>query len=331
MKQEIEKVSLEFDAEIKSVESQAQLEELTEVKIEGNVAINSVTRQAEITVELDYLSNSNYSTNYLTIMMLQDSIFGSQSGADQSNPEQIVDGQYCHMHVLRDVITNTWGDAIAPTTAGSHLTKTYIYEIPEVIGTPNGVEVDLDNIYFLAFVTEKQDGTPTRPVLNVNKLEKTYNGNNNPLTTVHSKDLTSGWNWYSTYIVNKGAEGLANLEAAVGTNGIQIKNQTKFVNQASGNWYGTLTSTAVEDMFMIQMSAAHTLNLEGYVVNPADHPITLGTNWKWISYPLATEMSVEEAFASANPSNGDYVKSQKGFAQYYEGLGWSGTLQGNIS
>ena len=38
-------------------------------------------------------------------------------------------------------------------------------------------------------------------------------------------------------------------------------------------------------------------------------------------------MSVEEAFASANPSNGDYVKSQKGFAQYYEGLGWSGTLK----
>jgi hypothetical protein len=146
-------------------------------------------------------------------------------------------------------------------------------------------------------------------------------------TVLHSRDITSGWNWYSTYIINEGAEGLANLEAAVGTNGIQIKNQTKFVNQASGNWYGTLTSTAVEDMFMIQMSAAHTLNLEGYVVNPAEHPITLGTNWKWISYPLAAEISVEEAFASANPSNGDYVKSQKGFAQYYEGLGWSGTLQ----
>ena len=559
-------------------ETNTQLSQLTEVNIAGNVAINPTTRQAEITVELDYLSNSNYSTNYLTIMMLQDSIWGSQSGAT-SNPSQVVNGQYCQMHVLRDVITNTWGDAITPTTAGTHLTKTYIYEIPEVIGNPNGVEVDLDNIYFLAFVTEKQDGTPTRPVLNVNKLvretnsdepvtpqspltflyegndvtnsinniviekeinecyeiqfdlvvgnntannmnvvcekdisgigqnyicwgncympgttmatntvyaggdaifnghavfydedwnelpkgtvipvrytfydesnpseqyvfnvkfiyenddtanywtpdeslyannmtvittveiegEEQYNPNlelgafcngelrgsarlqyvdapanryecflmvygnsgdditfrlydhstglesdlksnevvdfevnasigdvTNPYTVnfigsvIHSRDLTSGWNWYSTYIINEGAEGLTNLEAAVGTNGIQIKNQTKFVNQASGNWYGTLTSTAVEDMFMIQMSAAHTLNLEGYVVNPADHPITLGTNWKWISYPLAAEMSVEEAFASANPSNGDYVKSQKGFAQYYEGLGWSGTLQ----
>ena len=145
-------------------------------------------------------------------------------------------------------------------------------------------------------------------------------------TIAHSQELKSGWNWYSTYVVNEGAEGLANLENAVGTNGIQIKNQSKFVNQAGGNWYGTLTETSVEDMFMIQLSSATNVALEGYEVNPADYPITLGTNWKWISYPLSTEMSVEEAFASANPSNGDYVKSQKGFAQYYEGLGWSGTL-----
>ena len=557
----------------------AQLAQTAEVNISGHVDINEATRTATITVEAYYTSSSASSTNYLTIMMLQDSIWGSQSGGS-SNSEQYVDGQYCHMHTLRDIITPTWGDAIAPTTAGTLITRQYIYEIPEVIGSPNGVEVDLNNIYFLAFVTEKKDGTPTHPVLNVNKLVREtnsdepvtpqspltflYEGNdvtnsinniviekeinecyeiqfdlvvgnstandmnvvceiedlsnigqsyicwgscytpgttmatntvyaggnaifnghamfvdeewnelpkgtvipvrytfydeNNPseqyvfnvkfiyenddtanywtpdeslyankmtiITTVeidgeeqyntnlelgafcngelrgsarlqyidapanryecflkvygnsgdditfrlydhgtglesdfrssevvdfevnatvgdivnpyivnfkgsvlHSRDLTSGWNWYSTYIINEGAEGLTNLETAVGTNGIQIKNQTKFVNQASGNWYGTLTSTAVEDMFMIQMSAAHTLNLEGYVVNPAEHPITLGTNWKWISYPLAAEMSVEEAFASANPSNGDYVKSQKGFAQYYEGLGWSGTLQ----
>ena len=146
-------------------------------------------------------------------------------------------------------------------------------------------------------------------------------------TEIHTQTLSSGWNWYSTYIINKGEEGLANLEAAVGTNGIQIKNQTKFVNQASGNWYGTLTNTAVEDMFMIQMSAAAEVSLEGYTVNPADYPIALSTNWKWISYPLSYSLSVEEAFANANPNNGDYIKSQKGFAQYYEGLGWTGTLK----
>ena len=638
-----------------------QLSQLAEVNIDGKVVINPDTRVAEITVELEYTSSSAYNTNYLTIMMLQDNIIGSQQGSSY-NPEQIVDGQYRHMHVLRDVITPTWGDAVSPATAGTLITKQYIYNIPEIIGDPNGVEVDLDNIYFLAFVAETYQGTPTRPILNVNKLEqiegvdepvyafikdavqentstcsyekkfvlnianagtdnitsiefeidveggditeyqwngfipshentdidlfayipegehevtfrivaingeyfysektilamsekivevetsdaneqftlelaqdrfgnqitwsvvghngniiaeggpyqmlstvgtllhveyftlpagecaefiindnvgngingvfgqgyyKIYDSNYNVVvesdgkyengeshiiyvnddgetpyywtpdpslyannmtvistiaidgveqsdfnlelgafcgdevrgsgklqyvgspanryecflmvygnagdnitfklydhatetvsdlktnqsvtfevngavgdvinpyainftsTIVHNQELKSGWNWYSTYVVNEGAEGLANLENAVGTNGIQIKNQSKFVNQAGGNWYGTLTETSVEDMFMIQMSSATNVALEGYEVNPAEHPITLGTNWKWISYPLSTEMSVEEAFASANPSNGDYVKSQKGFAQYYEGLGWSGTL-----
>jgi hypothetical protein len=76
------------------------------------------------------------------------------------------------MHVLRDAITSTWGDAISPTHVGALITKQYTYQIPQVIGSPNGADVDLDNIYFLAFVTEKYQGTPTRPILNVNELYK---------------------------------------------------------------------------------------------------------------------------------------------------------------
>ena len=154
-------------------ETYNQLSQIAEVNVSGGVVINPLNRVAEITVDLDYISNSNYNTNYLTVMMLQDSIWGSQSGGS-SNPEQYVNGQYCHMHVLRDIITPTWGDAVSPTTAGTHITKTYIYEIPEIIGAPNGVDVDLNNIYFLAFVTEAYQGTPTRPVLNIDKLDKVY-------------------------------------------------------------------------------------------------------------------------------------------------------------
>lgn len=146
-----------------------QLNQTTEVDITGDVVINSQTRVAEISINLNYVSNSSYETNFLTIMMLQDSIWGSQSGGS-SNPEQYVNGQYCHMHVLRDIITPTWGDPVVPTTAGTIITKTYAYEIPEIIGDQNGVDVDLNNIYFLAFVTETYQGTPTRPVLNVAKI-----------------------------------------------------------------------------------------------------------------------------------------------------------------
>ena len=142
-----------------------------EVNVGGRVVVNPVTRVATITVEAYYTGDSKSETNYLTIMMLQDSIFGSQSGAT-SNPSQIVNGEYCHMHTLRDVITDTWGDAIAPTTAGSLVTKQYVYNIPEVIGDPNGVEVDLDNIHFIAFVSERKKGNVTQPILNVGGLRK---------------------------------------------------------------------------------------------------------------------------------------------------------------
>lgn len=155
-----------------------QLSQNAECNVGGQIVINTETRSARATVEVYYTGNSSSDNNYLTIMMLQDSILGPQSGASTWNPSQMIDDQYVHMHILRDVITPTWGEKIAPTTAGTLITKTYTYEIPEVIGSPNGVEVDLNNIHFIALVTEKQDNSnagnsydfPTRPILNVNQL-----------------------------------------------------------------------------------------------------------------------------------------------------------------
>ncbi|MBQ8222663.1 MAG: Omp28-related outer membrane protein [Bacteroidales bacterium] len=148
-----------------------QMGQVAECNVAGQAVVNPATRVAKITVEVYYTGNSAEANNYLTVMMLQDSIWGSQSGGSY-NPEQYVNGQYCHMHILRSTVTPTWGEQIAPTTAGTLITKEYMYEIPETIGTPNGVEVDLDNITFLAFVTEsvKTPGNATRPILNACEL-----------------------------------------------------------------------------------------------------------------------------------------------------------------
>ena len=148
-----------------------QLNQMSECNVAGVAIVNPVTRLATITVEVYYTGNSSVDQNYLTVAMLQDSILGSQSGGSTWNPNQMIGNQYVHMHILRDVITNTWGDAIAPTTQGTLITKTYEYQIPLSIGTPNGVDVDLDNIHFLAWVSEKYQGTPTRPILTAGELE----------------------------------------------------------------------------------------------------------------------------------------------------------------
>lgn len=149
-----------------------QMAQAAECNVAGIAMINPDTRVATITVEVYYTGNSAYDDNYLTVAMLQDSIMGSQSGMT-SNPAQVVNGQYCHMHILRDVINESaWGDAISPTTQGTLITKTYEYQIPEVIGSPNGVDVIIDHIFFLAWVSERYQGTPTRPILNACELDK---------------------------------------------------------------------------------------------------------------------------------------------------------------
>lgn len=163
----------------------AQLSQTAECNVAGLAIVNPLTRLATITVEVYYTGNSSVDENYLTIAMLQDSIMGAQSGSS-SNPSQVIGNSYCHMHTLRDIISNNvWGDAISPTTQGTLITRTYEYQIPETIGTSNGVEVNLNNIRFLAWVSERSQDyewvnpqnqqhylfTAVRPILNAGELE----------------------------------------------------------------------------------------------------------------------------------------------------------------
>ena len=137
--------------------------------IAGLAVVDEATRSLTLTVEIYYTKDVDVESNYLTIAMLQDSVWGSQNEGE-SNPEQYVDGNYCHMHTLRDIITDTWGDEISPTENGTLITKTYNYKIPEIIGDPNGVEVVLEHLDFIAFVTKDKTSEKSRPILNACRM-----------------------------------------------------------------------------------------------------------------------------------------------------------------
>lgn len=205
-------------------QSNTQLSQAAECNVGGMVVLNPATRVATITVEVYYTGNSSADENFLTVAMLQDSILGSQTGMGD-NPAQVIGSQYCHMHVLRDIInTSTWGDTISPTTQGTLITRTYTYEVPQTIGNPNGVEVKLDNIFFLAWVSERKQGTPTRPILNGCELDMVYGANEpfypmiyniSPVGTTcsHTKDVEIG-------IQNIGTEPLTSLKLDVEMDGV---------------------------------------------------------------------------------------------------------------
>ena len=207
--------------------------------VAGQVVINDATRIAKINVEVYYTGNSAEATNYLTVFMLQDSIWGSQSGG-QSNPDQYVNGNYCHMHIFRDVVTPAWGEQITTTSAGTLISKEYMYEIPESIGNPNGVEVDLDNISFLAFVTEKQQGAATRPVLNVNELTVVHGTEEAIypfLTDINSASgiSCSETRTFNIGVINGGLDELTSLKFEAYVDGELAKEQT---------WEGSIASYA---------------------------------------------------------------------------------------
>lgn len=208
-----------------------QLNQAAECNVAGFVAINPQTRMATITVEVYYTGNSTADQNFLTVAMLQDSILGAQADYGNYNPSQWIGNQYVHMHTMRDVINESvWGDPIFPTTQGTLITRTYQYEIPEVIGTPNGAEVVLDHIHFLAFVTERLQGTPTRPILNACQLEQVY-GSDDPIypavmgvmqsggtTCSHTKDI-------EVNVQNLGTETITSMTVEV-----EMEGQTKTIN-----------------------------------------------------------------------------------------------------
>lgn len=201
-------------------EANTQLQQTAECNVDGHVVINPITRTATITAEVYYTANSAETTNYLTIVMIQDSIAGQQAYAHTNPAQDLGDDMYCHMHVLRDVVTSSWGDEITPTTEGSLITKTYEYIIPDTIGNPNGVAVDIDNIHFIAFVTEKYQGMPTRPILNVNKLSQEQSSGlavSPFIADVMIDDAIYCTNerTFKTYVKNIGSEELTSLKFEV--------------------------------------------------------------------------------------------------------------------
>ena len=100
-------------------------------------------------------------TNYLNIVLTQDSVLGPQTGGSQYNPGAIVPGPwqptYSHQHMVREYITGQWGVPLNNTLVypGDLFTNTFTYAIPNNI---NDIIFDVNNIKVVAFVTENPLG-----------------------------------------------------------------------------------------------------------------------------------------------------------------------------
>jgi hypothetical protein len=135
--------------------------------------------------------------------------------------------------------------------------------------------------------------------------------------------LSAGWNWVSFYV--EADDLLEQLETSLGSNGEQIKFGNLFTNYYPDYliWYGSLNSLENEKLYMVKVSNACTVELQGTRANPTSHAITIQEGWNWIGYPCDQAVNVEAALAGFTPANGDQIKYGNVFTTYYSGTGYS--------
>lgn len=120
------------------------------VNVGAKASIDWTTRKLTVDVEVYYTATPEAASNYVNVALLQDYIPGPQSGM-ASNPAQVIDGQYSHMHALRDFLTDQWGDQITDLAAGKLIKKTYEKVLPESI---KDVDLKLEDLSVIVYVVE---------------------------------------------------------------------------------------------------------------------------------------------------------------------------------
>lgn len=145
--------------------------------------------------------------------------------------------------------------------------------------------------------------------------------------TNQTNELAEGWNWFSTYIEMDGVNGLDMLKESLNGNGLQIKSRVDgYVEYEDNEWDGTLDGITNEQMYMIQVNAACSVNLKGKTARPGEHPITVNSGWNWIGFPNEQELNIGDALSDFTAEPDDQIKAFNGYAEF-DGDEWSGSLE----
>ena len=138
--------------------------------------------------------------------------------------------------------------------------------------------------------------------------------------------LTAGSNWFSTYVdITLDDLKAALVSEAPSNSTITIKSATQNTVFSRGRWNGSL-DWDVAKMYIIIVPTDCQISLEGMLLNPAEHPITIAGNGSptWIGFPFSNTMTVTDAF-NGFAVNNDIIKSSNSNSQYSRGR-WNGSV-----
>ena len=129
----------------------------SDANLNAKAVIDPNTRELTVAVAIYYVSKDTNDTNIsdkLNVALVEDSVWGRQNGGSTYNPSHYDFGTslYCHMDMLRHLLTGQWGDDITPVV-GTQIRRSYKYTIPEQI---SGVDVNLKHLKVIVFLAEGQ-------------------------------------------------------------------------------------------------------------------------------------------------------------------------------
>ena len=146
-------------------------------------------------------------------------------------------------------------------------------------------------------------------------------------TVTQTITLTAGVNWVS-FDVNITLADLkaALVEALPGDDAtITIKSKQQSIRYQRGRWSGSFGELDMAYMYIITVSDACEITLEGTRVDLTELSVTISQGANWIAYPNDENMSITDFFGSF-PVNNDQVKSKRQSARYNNGR-WTGILR----
>lgn len=126
-----------------------------------------------------------------------------------------------------------------------------------------------------------------------------------------------GWNWLSSYLQEPIAiEEFTDLSYHI------VSQLDEIIKDPLFGFIGGISSLEGGVAYKVQSSMAFARVLEGHLYDAASNPISLHMGWNWIGYPYYEERPLT---AIQNPTEGDYITAQEGFAEFADGY-WQGTI-----
>ena len=148
-------------------------------------------------------------------------------------------------------------------------------------------------------------------------------------TVTQQVTLSTGWNWFSSYIdPGDPVELLDMLKEALGDNALEIQSYDDNTEYFDGEWFGGLDDTGItnDQMYMILVANDCTIELEGPVADPANYPITINKGWNWIGFPCNQEVDIVVAFGDFDAEEGDVIQTVDDQTEF-DGEDWFGDVE----